>query len=143
MEAQAPVPSAARRVAVLGSVDLGAMAASYPTRRRRTAIIPAVLAAIVLLAGLALLESDGYLVIRFAVSILALIVAVFAFQAKQWWWLIGLVPIAVLWNPVFPIDLGNATLWLALQYVAAILFLVCGWFIRIEEPDPSAKNRKR
>lgn len=109
------------------------MAASYPTRRRRTAIIPAVLAAIVLLAGLALLDTDGFIVIRYVVSILALIVGWFAIQARQWWWVIGLVPIAVLWNPVFPIDLGNATLWLALQYVAALLFLICGWFIRVVE----------
>ncbi len=112
------------------------MPATYPTRRRRTAIIPAVLAAIVLLAGLALLDADGFLVIRFAVSILALIVAVFAWQAKQWWWLFGLVPIAVLWNPAFPIDLGNATLWLALQYAAVLVFLLCGWFIRVDEAPP-------
>jgi uncharacterized membrane protein YeiH len=116
--------------------------ASYPTRRRRTAIIPAVLAAIVLLAGLALLDSDGYLVIRFAVSILALIVAVFAWQARHWWWLIGLVPVAVLWNPVLPIDLGNEQLWSVLQYVAVIVFLAAGALIRAEqEADPQAPRR--
>lgn len=120
----------------------------YPSRRRRTAIIPAVLAAIVLLAGLALLETDAYLVIRFAVSILALIVAVFAWQARQWWWLLGLVPIAVLWNPVFPIVLEDAGLWSALQYVAVLVFLAAGAFIRVEEPadgsagrDPSSGRR--
>jgi hypothetical protein len=119
------------------------MTATYPTRRRRTAIIPAVLAVIVLMAGLVLLESEGYLGIRFAVSILALIVGVFAWQARQWWWLIGMVPVAVLWNPAFPIDLGNVTLWLALQYVAAIVFLVAGWFIRVDEARPPAKSAKR
>ena len=120
------------------------MAASdrYPTRRRRTAIIPAVLAAIVLLAGLALLETDGFIVIRFAVSILALIVAVFAWQARQWWWLIGLVPIAVLWNPIFPIDLGDAALWSALQYVAVIVFLVAGILIRVDEKADSQPPRR-
>jgi len=116
------------------------MPATYPTRRRRTAIIPAVLAAIVLLAGLALLGGDGFLVIRFAVSILALIVAVFAWQARQWWWLVGLIPIAVLWNPVLPIELGQSTLWLALQYVAALVFLVAGWFIRVEEPQDGGRG---
>ena len=84
-------------------------------------------------AALERLESEGFIVIRFAVSILALVVAVFAWQAKQWWWLIGLVPIAVLWNPAFPIDLGIPALWLALQYVGALVFLVAGWFIRVEE----------
>jgi hypothetical protein len=116
----------------------------YPTRRRRTAIIPAVLAAIVLLAGLVLLETDGFLVIRFAVSILALIVAVFAWQARQWWWLIGLVPIAVLWNPILPIDLGAPSLWSALQYVAVIVFLVAGILIRVDEKaeaQPPRRNR--
>ncbi len=118
------------------------MSATYPSRRRRTAIIPAVLAAIVLLAGLALLETDGYLVIRFAVSILALIVAVFAWQARQWWWLIGLVPIAVLWNPIVLIELGMPSVWSALQYVAVIVFLVAGILIRVDEkPDPQPPRR--
>jgi hypothetical protein len=118
------------------------VSASYPSRRRRTAIIPAVLAAIVLLAGLALLGTDTYLVIRFAVSILALIVAVFAWQAKQWWWLLGLVPIAVLWNPVWPIDLGNDGLWSALQYIAVIVFLVAGALIRVQDTsDGSGAQR--
>ena len=120
------------------------MSATYPSRRRRTAIIPAVLAAIVLLAGLALLGTDGYLVIKFAVSILALIVSVFAWQARQWWWLIGLVPIAVLWNPIVPIDLGDAALWSALQYVAVIVFLVAGILIRVDEKpeaQPARRNR--
>ena len=118
------------------------MSATYPSRRRRTAIIPAVLAAIALLAGLALLDTDTFLVIRFAVSILALIVAVFAWQARQWWWLIGLVPIAVLWNPVLPIDLGNDALWSALHYVAAIVFLVAGVLIRVDE-QPNAQPPRR
>ena len=109
------------------------MSASYPTRRRRTALIPAVLVTIVLLAGAALIESDTFTVIRYVVSIFALIVAVFAWQARQWWWLIGLVPIAVLWNPVIPIDLGLPDLWLGLQYVAALVFVAAGLLIRVDD----------
>ena len=109
------------------------MSASYPTRRRRTALIPAVLVTIVLLAGAALIESDTFTVIRYVVSIFALIVAVFAWQARQWWWLIGLVPIAVLWNPVIPIDLGLPDLWLGLQYVAALVFVAAGILIRVDD----------
>ena len=109
------------------------MSASYPTRRRRTALIPAVLVTIVLLAGAALIESDTFTVIRYVVSIFALIVAVFAWQARQWWWLIGLVPIAVLWNPVIPIELGLPDLWLGLQYVAALVFVAAGILIRVDD----------
>lgn len=106
------------------------MSASYPSPRRRTALIPALLGAIALLGGVALVGTEGFTVIRYIVSIFALIVAVFAWQAKHWWWLIGLLPIAVLWNPVFPIELGNDELWLGLQYVAVLVFLAAGAFIR-------------
>ena len=107
--------------------------ARYPSRTRRTAIVPAILATIALLAGVALIDGDGFTVIRYVVSILALIVAVFAWQARQWWWLVGLVPIAVLWNPIFPIDLGMPELWLGLQYLAALVFIAAGILVKVTE----------
>jgi hypothetical protein len=106
------------------------MSASYPTTRRRTALIPAIIAVIALLAGVGLIENAGFTVIRYIVSIFALIVAVFAWQARQWWWMPPLAVIAVLWNPVFPIDLGMPDLWLGLQYVAALIFLAAGILVR-------------
>lgn len=116
-----------------GSDRLGPMSASYPSPARRTALIPAMIAIVALLVGGALITGDSFTVILFIVSILALIVSVFAWQARQWWWLIGLVPIAVLWNPVFPIDyaaLGVQQLWFALQFVASIVFLAAGIMIK-------------
>jgi uncharacterized membrane protein YoaK (UPF0700 family) len=107
--------------------------ARYPTRTRRTAIVPSLLAVIALLIGVALIDGDGFTVIRYVVSILALIVAVFAWQARQWWWIIGLAPIAVLWNPIVPLDLGQADVWLGLQYVAAIVFIAAGIFIKVTD----------
>lgn len=114
--------------------------ARYPTRSRRTALIPALLAVVALLVGVALIESDGFIVIRYVVSIFALIVAVFAWQARQWWWIIGLAPIAVLWNPVFPIDLGMPDLWLGLQYVAALVFIASGILIKVTEKDSATRR---
>ena len=111
------------------------MSASYPTKTRRTALVPSLLAVVALLIGVALIEGDGFVVIQYIVSIFALIVAVFAWQARQWWWLIGLVPIAVLWNPVVPIDLGIPDLWLGLQYVAAIVFIAAGILIKVKDGD--------
>jgi len=95
--------------------------------------VPSLLAVVALLIGVALIASDGFTVIRYVVAILALIVAWFAWQARQWWWIIGLVPIAVLWNPVFPIDLGLPDVWLGLQYAAAIVFLAAGILVKV--PD--------
>ena len=97
--------------------------------------MPSLLAVVALLIGVVLIAGEGFTVIRYVVSILALIVAVFAWQARQWWWIIVLAPIAVLWNPVVPIDLGMPDLWLGLQYVAAIVFIVCGILIKV--PDKS------
>ncbi len=107
--------------------------ARYPTRTRRTALVPSILAVIGLLIGVALIDGDGFTVIRYVVSILALIVAVFAWQARRWWWLIALVPIAVLWNPIFPLDIGLPDVWLGLQYVAALVFIATGIFIKVTD----------
>lgn len=114
----------------IGEGKVGAMSASYPTTRRRTALIPALIAVIALFVGVAIIDSDGFTVIRYIVSIFALIVAVFAWQARQWWWVIPLGAIAVLWNPVVPIELGLPDLWLGAQYVAALIFIVAGVLVR-------------
>ena len=91
----------------------------------RAALAPGLLGAIVLLAGLALLDSDGFIIIRFAVSILALIICVFVIQARSWYWLIGLVPMAVLWNPVVIFNLSGQG-WVSMQFIAAIIFVFVG-----------------
>jgi hypothetical protein len=112
-----------------------------PPALRRTALLPAIAAVIALLVGLALLDSEWFTVIRYVVSILSLIIAVFAWRARQWWWLIGLVPIAVLWNPVAPIELGEE-LRFGLQYLAVVVFLAAGAFIR-EPVEPARGSAAR
>lgn len=112
----------------------------YPTPQfRRTALAPAILAAIVLLAGTALIGTEGFTFILFGVSILALIVAVFAWQARQWWWLPVFAAIAVVWNPVLPVSIGG-DLWLGLQYVAAIAFIAAGALVKVRNADD--RNRR-
>ena len=96
----------------------------------RSALAPGLLGAIALLGGLALLDSDGFIVIRYVVSILALILCVFVIQAKTWWWLLALVPIAVLWNPIVEIDLHGQG-WVSAQFIAALVFIVCGVVTRV------------
>lgn len=115
---------------------------SYPTKPfRRTALAPGILGAIVLLAGLALLTSSAFFWFRTADAILAAIVIVYAWQAKQWWWLPFLAAIVVLWQPVLPIDLHQNYIWLILQYVAVVVFIVCGILIKV--PNPDDQNARR
>jgi hypothetical protein len=96
----------------------------------RPALAPGLLGAIALLAGLALLDVDTFIIIRYAVSILALIICVFVIQAKQWWWLIALVPIVVLWNPIVVLGLHGQG-WVSGQFIAALLFIVIGVRTRV------------
>lgn len=99
----------------------------------RPALAPGLLGAIALLAFVAVIDSDWFTIARYVVSILALIVCVFAVQARQWWWLIGLVPIAIVWNPVLPIDL-DTLVFQALHIVAAAVFVASGLLIKVPQP---------
>lgn len=115
---------------------------SYPTPEfRRPALAPGILGAIVLLAGLALLDNaGGFLFIRFGVAILAVIMCVFTWQARAWWWIAALAAIVIVWNPIFPFEF-HGQFWVALQFVAAIVFVAAGLFVKVKNPDD--RNRRR
>lgn len=100
----------------------------------RLALLPGLLGAIILIAGLALLGEDWYIGVQYATAILALIICVFAAQAKQFWWFLGLIPIAVIWNPVWPLAIDDLPLRL-LHILAAALFIAVGVAIKVPS-DP-------
>ena len=64
---------------------------------------------------------------------------VFAVQARHWWWIPFLLAIAVAWNPVFPLDIAGPW-WIAAQYVAILVFVLAGIFIKVPVTD---EDRKR
>ncbi len=113
---------------------------SYPTAAfTRPGLAPGILGAIILMAGLALLDNpDGFFWIRFPVSVLALILCIFAWQGRQWWWIAPLVAIAVAWNPAWVIPLSGQG-WVAGQFVAALVFIASGILVKV----PSAEDRAR
>lgn len=90
-----------------------------------------------LVAGLALLDSSGFVIIRYAAAILAAILVVFAVQARQWWWVPVLVAVVVLWNPVLPFDFAGRW-WQIAQLAAAAAFALSAVLIR--QPDPDAQG---
>lgn len=119
---------------------------SYPTPEfRRTALAPGILGAIVLIAGLALLDNvGGFLIIRFAVSILALIMIAYTYQARahqarHWWWMPPLAAIAIVWNPIWPFAFHGQA-WVGSQFVAAIVFIASGLLVKIRNPDDKNKR---
>lgn len=101
-----------------------------PPAVNRAALAPGLLGAIVLLAGLGLLGGEWYLFVQYGASILALILCVFAGQAKAWWWLVGLVPLAIVFNPVLPLPIDD-TLLRVLHVAGAVLFVCAGILIKI------------
>jgi hypothetical protein len=108
----------------------------------RAAIGPGLLGAIALLAGLALIGSSWFIGVQFAACLFACILCVIAVQAKAWWWLIGLVPVVVLWNPVFPLTL-EAQWWRLAGIVGAAVLVAAGLFIRSPLPENTPPRRRR
>lgn len=102
--------------------------ARTPAAVQRNALAPGLLAALALLVGLLLLDNDWFTVVRYVVAILALIVAWFAVPARQWWWTVAFLGVAVIWNPVYPLPFSG-TWWVAAQVLAAGAFLLAGLLI--------------
>lgn len=97
----------------------------------RLALAPAILAVIVLLAGLALIGTPSWYVwIDYAVAILVIIVGFYVVKAKAWWWLIGIVPIVVIWNPVLPISIDDLAL-RVLHILASAFLVAVGLTVRV------------
>lgn len=121
------------------------MSSSRPSSRygdpgfRRLALAPGLLAAVVLFVGIALLEEDAFVYVSWGVAVLALIVLVFAFQARQWWWLPVFAAVAVIWNPVAPFGFSGIW-WLGAQYLAVLAFVAAGVLVKV--PVPAGESRR-
>ena len=85
-----------------------------------------------LIAGAMLAGTEWFTLVRYAVSVLALITAVIALQHRRWWWALPMLPIAILWNPVWPIELPPVV-WAGAHYVAGLVFVLVGAFLRVPE----------
>lgn len=115
------------------------------TQKKRIPVIrpglpPAILGALCLLVALALIGTDYYLYVRYAVSVLALIFAVISVQYRKWWWALPVLPLAVLWNPAWPLSFTDQT-WQLLIFLGSAAFLVVG--ICLRSPDDKETAAKR
>ncbi|MGX1703551.1 DUF6804 family protein [Microbacterium sp. NPDC055357] len=102
---------------------------------QRNALAPGILAAIVCIAGIALVDQELYLVARFIIAILAVIIGWFAAQARQWWWIVPMLAIAVVWNPLYPI-VFDGPWWIGANIAATATFLSAGAMIKTPRPMP-------
>lgn len=112
----------------------GGMADPTP-QTQRNALVPAFLAAIALFLSPLFTADTVTTVILFVVSIFALIVAWFALQARQWWWTVVFVAVAIIWNPVYPFSF-DGWVWTLAQFVAALAFIAAGILVKNERTTP-------
>jgi hypothetical protein len=96
----------------------------------RPALAPSLIAAIVLLACVAIVDSSAFVFARWGVTVLALIVLVFAVRGRTWWVAVLMAAVAVCWNPLAVVSIPGE-LWAALQLVAAALFIVVGIVVKV------------
>lgn len=117
--------------------------ASYPDPGfRRLALAPGLLAAVILLAGILLLDNEFYIAVQLVASILALIMIFFVVQGRAWWWIPFLAAIAVLWNPIVPIILPDG--WqLAAHYIAIPFVVLAGIYTKVPVKDEESSARRR
>lgn len=104
-------------------------APSNAAERRRIALAPAILLTIALLIGPVLIGLESFTVIRYVVSIFALIIVILGIQARSLLPALPMAAVAVLWNPVVPFELPDDA-WRAAHYLAALATVLAGVFIR-------------
>ncbi|PZF59974.1 hypothetical protein DEJ23_01390 [Curtobacterium sp. MCSS17_008] len=99
------------------------------------------MAAVVLLACTAIVDAPAFVFARWGVTVLALIVLVFAVRGRTWWAAVLTAAIAVCWNPVVVVPIPGEV-WAALQVLAAALFVVVGLVVKVpRETDAGRASR--
>lgn len=107
----------------------------------RPALAPSLLAAVVLIAFVAVIDSSGFVFVRWVVTVLALIVLVFAVRGRTWWAVALTAAIAVCWNPVVIVPIPGQV-WAGLQLVAAAAFILTGIAVKVpREADAGRASR--
>lgn len=99
--------------------------------RRRPHLVPAVIAALILLMALRDWPYGYYQFLRLVVCAVSIYVAVMAYQWQRVWavWLFGMT--AVLFNPFAPIHLSK-DLWQPIDVLFAVFFLAGAFLLRPE-----------
>ena len=107
----------------------------------RPALAPSLLAAVVLLACVALVDSSAFVFARWGVTVLALIVLVFAVRGRTWWAAALMAAVAVCWNPVVVVPIPGQV-WAAMQILAAAVYIVVGIVVKVPRgADASGASR--
>jgi hypothetical protein len=80
---------------------------------------------------------EFYVFLRIAIASAAVALAVLAVRRKRPAWVIIFAPIAILWNPIIPIDMTRAA-WAPLDFIATAFFVWSwiSWYRISAKPNP-------
>lgn len=76
-----------------------------------------------------------YTVVRFAATIAAIAVIVKEYDKEFTPWIIIFGLIAIVFNPIFPVYLNDKSIWMGIDFIAGILFLIKAITIKSEIKD--------
>jgi hypothetical protein len=97
--------------------------------QKRPCLIPALIAAIMLLGALGQLPYGYYQLLRFITCCVSIYIAYTAYSWQKEWaaWLVGFV--ALLFNPLFPVHLTRE-IWQSIDITCAVLFIVVACILK-------------
>lgn len=85
--------------------------------------------------GIFRLPIEYYTFLRIVVSLGAILAIYNFFKIKNYYWLIIFVAVLVLFNPVFPIYLHRKSIWVPIDTIVGLLFLLFAFFQKKEEEE--------
>lgn len=132
----------AYQVANWGILAIGLVFAALADRTR-PALWVCLIGVVTSLVALGQLPHDYYIFNRFVVTAVAVWVVVIGVREKVPGWLVGLIPLGLLWNPILPFYLDRAT-WAPLNVLAAVFLFICGLLIKrvVAESNELVPNEK-
>lgn len=114
---------------------LAAPPASMPNRaplkpsRGRPVLVLALITGVLLLAAAAPLEYGFYAVLRIAVTVVAIWIALASVRSRQVGWVVVAIIMAILFNSLIPVWLSKE-IWVPIDVAGAVLVVLAGVFVR-------------
>ena len=88
-------------------------------------IVPAIMASVMLFLAILAFPYGYYTLLRIAITIVSIYYAYWIYETikeqKFWFW--GLVITTILFNPIFPIHLGDKSIWAVIDVIAGLFFI--------------------
>lgn len=76
-----------------------------------------------------------YTVVRFVTTIAAIAIIVKEFDKEITPWIIVFGLIAIVFNPIFPVYLHDKSLWMVIDFIAGLLFLIKAFILKSETKE--------